>query len=377
MLGLVLPEAAAAQEATVTLTARPSVARYASAVQLTGAVAPAAEAVPVQLYRWNGSAWTLVAQGATAADGTYGFAMRASKPTAYIARAWLAGPSGPPTDSAQVPVRIRPVLRARVSGRRIVGARLVVSGRLLPARAGKVSVTFAKSKRRVRVGAAGRFKASFRAGVQRRVRVRVHVAPAPGYVRARRAVIVRLRRPALALGASGISVRALERRLWQLRYALRGVDSYYGYDTYEAMLAFQKVHWMPRTGRVGGSSWRALAASRVPRARVPRGDHIEVVKATQVLYEVRSGKVVRVAHVSTGATGNTPVGRWSVYRRHTGTNRLHMSYPMYFLRGFAIHGYPSVPPYPASHGCVRVPVWFAPGLYSRWPGLGVRIFVFP
>ena len=37
------------------------------------------------------------------------------------------------------------------------------------------------------------------------------------------------------------------------------------------------------------------------------------------------------------------------------------------LRGFAIHGYASVPPYPASHGCVRVPLWAAPGLYARWP----------
>jgi lipoprotein-anchoring transpeptidase ErfK/SrfK len=39
-------------------------------------------------------------------------------------------------------------------------------------------------------------------------------------------------------------------------------------------------------------------------------------------------------------------------------------YPMYFLRGFAIHGYPSVPAYPASHGCVRVPMWIAPVLYA-------------
>lgn len=38
---------------------------------------------------------------------------------------------------------------------------------------------------------------------------------------------------------------------------------------------------------------------------------------------------------------------------------------MYFRGGFAIHGYPSVPAYPASHGCVRIPMWFAPGLYSR------------
>ena len=49
---------------------------------------------------------------------------------------------------------------------------------------------------------------------------------------------------------------------------------------------------------------------------------------------------------------------------------------MYFLRGFAIHGYPSVPPYPASHGCVRVPMWIAQQLYPatvRCDGHGLSL----
>ena len=37
--------------------------------------------------------------------------------------------------------------------------------------------------------------------------------------------------------------------------------------------------------------------------------------------------------------------------------------PMYFVAGYAIHGNPSVPPYPASHGCVRVPMWIIPHLF--------------
>jgi hypothetical protein len=36
----------------------------------------------------------------------------------------------------------------------------------------------------------------------------------------------------------------------------------------------------------------------------------------------------------------------------------------FFLRGFAVHGYPEVPPWPASHGCVRVPMWVAVRLYG-------------
>ena len=39
-------------------------------------------------------------------------------------------------------------------------------------------------------------------------------------------------------------------------------------------------------------------------------------------------------------------------------------YPMYFKGGFAIHGYPSVPAYPASRGCVRIPMWIAASLFQ-------------
>ena len=50
-------------------------------------------------------------------------------------------------------------------------------------------------------------------------------------------------------------------------------------------------------------------------------------------------------------------------------------YPLYFLRGFAIHGYPSVPAYPASHGCVRVPMWIAPSLFAGYgPGASITIY---
>ena len=49
--------------------------------------------------------------------------------------------------------------------------------------------------------------------------------------------------------------------------------------------------------------------------------------------------------------------------------------PMYFTGGYAIHGNPSVPPYPASHGCVRIPMWLAPSLYTQIP-LGSSIYIY-
>ena len=165
---------------------------------------------------------------------------------------------------------------------------------------------------------------------------------------------------------------ALEHRLADLHYAVRGVDSTYGYDTFEAVLAFQKVNWLPRTGRVEPWLWKWLARARHParrpRRRLPRGR-----QDTPGALRRARGKVARVVHVSTGATGNTPLGTWTVYRKVGGWDWV-LWYPMYFLRGFAIHGYPSVPAYPASHGCVRIPMWLAPTLYSSH-GYGTTVFI--
>ena len=82
-----------------------------------------------------------------------------------------------------------------------------------------------------------------------------------------------------------------------------------------------------------------------------------------------------VSHVSTGATGNTPVGRWHVYSKVPGWLPDGMFDPSFFLRGFAIHGYPTVPFYPGSHGCVRVPVWLAPRIYGYDPP-GSTIYIY-
>jgi len=198
--------------------------------------------------------------------------------------------------------------------------------------------------------------------------------PSPGFLPARRALATAVVLPSLSLGDSGPSVLALERRLSELRYALRGVDTIYGADTLEAVTAFQKVHRLPRTGRVEPGLWRLLGRAGIPEPRSRGSDHIEVDKTRQVMLEIRGGQVARVVHVSTGATGNTPLGTWQVYRRVTGFDWV-LWYPLYFLRGFAIHGYPSVPAYPASHGCVRVPMWIAPQLFAGH-GYGATITIY-
>ncbi len=337
LAALVLPASPLAADG-VTLTVQPAVAGYDGVVRFQGSAGMLAD---VFLVQQRSAGWTVVAQTRAGTDGAFAFERRVRVPGVFQART-VAG------SSPEVATSVRPLLRARRGGS-------FVLGRLLPARAGTVVLRVDGRAQRISVGSAGRFRARLRQLRAGRHVVRISVRPAPGFVRVGRQFALRIRRPALRLGSHGPGVLGLKRRLAELGYALPSVDSGYGVATYEAVMAFQKVSGLPRTGRVDRRFWQVLSRASTPRARVPRGDYIEVSKSRQTLYEVRGGKVIRVVHVSTGATGNTPVGTWRVYREVFGWNWV-LYHPMYFLRGFAIHGYPSVPAWPASHGCVRVPM---------------------
>ena len=65
-----------------------------------------------------------------------------------------------------------------------------------------------------------------------------------------------------------------------------------------------------------------------------------------MLFVVRDGEVALVVQVSTGATGNTPLGHWRVYSKVPGFNAKAMYYSSFFVGAFAIHGYHSVPAVP-------------------------------
>jgi lipoprotein-anchoring transpeptidase ErfK/SrfK len=186
--------------------------------------------------------------------------------------------------------------------------------------------------------------------------------------------------PRLAYGSRGAAVAQLASRLHELHYAAPFTASF---DTrvLDAVYAFQKVQDLPRTGVVDPAFWRRLSAPRrpVPRYAQP-ASHIEIDKPHQVLYVVRGQRVALIVPVSTaGLAGHyTPVGQFSIYRKVTGfdPSPLGTLYdPMYFTGGYAIHGNPSVPPYPASHGCVRVPMWIAPYLYETNP-YGETVYVY-
>ncbi len=340
---------------TLTLTA-PRTADYGGAATLTGVLRPAARGARVQVYRAN----TYVTSAKVGAAGRFRARVLLRSPGPYHVR---FGASRSPART----VALRPELLASLPAVAPVGGALTLSPRLVPARAGAVRVRVFRDGRLVR-SRAGRIPTAGAGSI----RVELTTTPRPGYTRIRRTLRAQVVQPSLGLGSRGPSVVALERRLAQLHYALRGVDGSYGQDTFEAVLAFQKVNGLPRTGRVEDWLWRRLARAGVPRAQLT-GDYIEVDKTRQVLFVVDDGVVTKVVHVSTGATGNTPLGSWQVYRKVPGWDWV-LWYPMYFKGGFAIHGYPSVPAYPASHGCVRIPMWIAPTLYGMH-GQGTTVVV--
>jgi hypothetical protein len=95
-----------------------------------------------------------------------------------------------------------------------------------------------------------------------------------------------------------------------------------------------------------------------------------------VLALIENGKVLRAYTTSSGASVTpTVLGNFRFYMKTIGTNEKGMVDSSYFIRGYAIHGYASVPTYPASHGCLRVPIPDAYAIYS-WINIGDQIDVY-
>jgi lipoprotein-anchoring transpeptidase ErfK/SrfK len=108
------------------------------------------------------------------------------------------------------------------------------------------------------------------------------------------------------------------------------------------------------------------------------GRHVEADLSRQVMVFVnRRGRVLRTYHISSGAPATpTVLGRFKVYRKSPGTNAKGMVHSSYFIGGYAMHGYASVPAYNASHGCLRVPIPNAWSIYS-WVRMGTVVRVYP
>ena len=150
----------------------------------------------------------------------------------------------------------------------------------------------------------------------------------------------------------------LQARLLRLGYWLRDAPGTFGAATAHAVVAFEKATGFARDGIVDAAEFRKLRAANRNKSRSTAGHVFEVDLQRQLLLDVDNGRVAWVFDTSTGRIpGTTPSGNFHVYQQVDGWvhGTLGTLYrPKFFAGDVGIHGSPSIPPYPASHGCVRL-----------------------
>jgi lipoprotein-anchoring transpeptidase ErfK/SrfK len=182
-------------------------------------------------------------------------------------------------------------------------------------------------------------------------------------------------------GSRGVKVLLLQRGLLKLGFATP-VTGYFDGLTANAVNVFRKTNEMGRDGYATTSVYAmVLRGQGAYKLRYPssgtHGKHVEFDWSRQVLVLADHGKPYRAYHVSSGkASTPTVFGSYRFYRKEPGTNSHGMVYSSYFIGGYAIHGYASVPNYAASHGCLRVPIPNAVSIYN-WIDVGDPIYTYP
>jgi lipoprotein-anchoring transpeptidase ErfK/SrfK len=113
------------------------------------------------------------------------------------------------------------------------------------------------------------------------------------------------------------------------------------------------------------------------RVRHPgAGEHLEASLGKQVLIFADGDRPTAIYPISSGTSATPTVrGHFEFYMTQPGYNSKEMYYSYYFYGGYAIHGYESVPNYPASHGCLRTFIADQPEIYNKIDH-GDDIFVF-
>jgi hypothetical protein len=179
-------------------------------------------------------------------------------------------------------------------------------------------------------------------------------------------------------GARGPAVRLLQARLAALGYVV-GQRGLFDQRTARAVLAFRKVTGMARTTNASSEVFRSLAHGKgaFPVRHPEHGKHVEADLSRQVIALIRGGKAERIYPVSSGKPSTpTILGSFRVYSKSPGYNAKGMYFSNYFIRGFAVHGYASVPVFAASHGCLRVPIPDAVPI-DNWLKIGDIVDVYP
>jgi peptidoglycan hydrolase-like protein with peptidoglycan-binding domain len=196
----------------------------------------------------------------------------------------------------------------------------------------------------------------------------------------------------LHIGDRGPTVLAYEQRLAQLHIDPGPIDGVYDSSTAYAVDAVEKVEGLPRDGDIGNAVQVALTFFKWPKPLAPAGappDRVEVSLDGQYLVLYEHNWIKQIVTVSSGGGyafcggdsgcqyAVTPPGQFAFTHYIDGwrTSKLgHLYKPFYFDGGIAIHGYPEVPNYPASHGCVRIPMKVA-DYFHNYLHVGMPVYV--
>ena len=175
-------------------------------------------------------------------------------------------------------------------------------------------------------------------------------------------------------GSESDQIRAVQQRLDELGFLTRdSVDGKPGPRTTSGIVAFQKWFGLSRDGAVGPATQAALAkATRPTPINRGTGHRIELLLDRQLALVIDGDRVTRAVDVSTGKPGfETVTGSYRISRKEERSwsvpYKVWLPWATYIVGGYAFHEYPDVPPYPASHGCARVPGWDAEWLYRQIP----------
>ena len=333
---------------------------------------PVAGAVVIEGRNADGT-WSTLASTSTDAGGAYSKVVSPARTQELRARM---------ADNSATSVPVVQTVTPRLTFRRIAAAPTFVGSTLI-ASVGpvgwrgkvRVSVIYAGRVRATSVGrpaADGKLRLAVPTDGVGRLGVRIELPASNGLSARTVESSVTATTRSLSQGARGADVRALLVHLRSLNYHVPGTSTSYGFAQSEVVLAFRKVHGLSRTYSVDKALWTRLALASPERPHFIDGKvHIEVNKARQYLSVVRGNEVVGTIHVSTGASGNTPLGSFHIYQK----GNSHLYKFMAFSGNFGIHGYVPVPAFPASHGCVREPMWAAAWTYS-FANIGTPVYVY-
>jgi hypothetical protein len=327
-----------------------------------------------------------LAQGATPTDAPE--AARDAAPAQ--AAGLLDGGGNGGGDDAQKPAKIKLKLKGLKNGKAKVGERITVVGTVTPfvghqkveVKLGNRGDTVRKANpyvRQVKGKDFGRFKLRSKPLLEAgKYRARVSKPPttaqAGGTAKSK---AFKLKYIDLDPGDRGPAVELFNDLLRKQAY-FNTDKKRYGSHTERAVMAFRKVNGMARNFQATPGIFKTLASGdgafklKHPGA----GKHTEVDISKQVMALADGGKPKYVFHVSTGAAATpSDPGGFTYYRKDPGFNSIGMYYSVYYNRGEATHGYHSVPPYPASHGCIRNPIPDSKFIYN-WIDLGDKMFVY-